>query len=69
MIIKVETLNMSINLGDWESKLVGKTIIPIGGQVTNPGNEVKEKWNRKEERLNLSNIDIDFTFSSILKKI
>ncbi|KAJ6639727.1 hypothetical protein Bhyg_12474, partial [Pseudolycoriella hygida] len=38
----VQTLNMSIDIGEWESKLIGKKIIPSGGQVTNPDNEFSE---------------------------
>ncbi|KAG4066274.1 hypothetical protein HA402_000498 [Bradysia odoriphaga] len=34
---------MSINIEEWESKLTGKTIIPIGGQVTNPESQFSEE--------------------------
>jgi len=34
---------MSIDIQEWESKLIGKKIIPIGAHVTNPESEFSEE--------------------------
>lgn len=44
-VIKIIYYFPEINVGQWQSELIGKKIIPLGGTVSNPSTEVY--WKRR----------------------